>query len=96
MLLGGKEMTLFAKVIGKVQGVYFRAYTQEVARKLGLTGRVRNLPDGSVEVIAVGNEETIDELIRLLKRGSPGSNVTNVEIKKEKSDLAFDDFRIVY
>ncbi|AWB11098.1 acylphosphatase [Thermodesulfobium acidiphilum] len=89
-------MTLYAKVIGKVQGVYFRAFTQKVARNLGLKGTVRNLRDGSVEVIAVGEEEKINELLKELKRGSPGSKVIDIEVKKDLNDLDFKDFKIVY
>ncbi|MEO1783542.1 acylphosphatase [Thermodesulfobium sp. 4217-1] len=89
-------MTLYAKVIGKVQGVYFRAFTQGIARELGLRGTVRNLKDGSVEVIAVGEEEKVNGLIKLLKRGSPGSNVIEIETKKDENNLDFNDFTIVY
>ncbi|HEM55893.1 MAG TPA: acylphosphatase [Thermodesulfobium narugense] len=89
-------MTLYAKVIGKVQGVYFRAFTQKVARNLGIKGTVRNLRDGSVEVIAVGEEEKINELLKELKRGSPGSKVIDIEVKKDLNDLDFKDFKIVY
>ncbi|AEE15413.1 Acylphosphatase [Thermodesulfobium narugense DSM 14796] len=89
-------MTLYAKVIGKVQGVYFRAFTQKIARELDLRGTVRNLSDGSVEVVAVGEEEKINKLIKELKKGSPGSKVIDIEIKKDKHDLDFEDFKIVY
>jgi acylphosphatase len=92
----GSIMTLYAKIIGKVQGVYFRAFTQGIARELGLKGTVKNLKDGSVEIVAVGEEEKINGLIRLLKKGPPGSNIIEIEAKKDENNLDFSDFKIIY
>lgn len=64
---------------GKVQGVFFRAETAKQARRLGITGSARNLPDGSVEVVAFGTPSAIEELARWLWTGSPGSRVDGVE-----------------
>lgn len=66
-------------VTGKVQGVFFRASTREQAQRLGLRGHAINLPDGSVEVIAVGNDDAIDTLERWLHEGPPMSQVARVE-----------------
>lgn len=65
-------------VTGKVQGVWFRAHTQREAEKLGLTGWVRNLPDGSVEVLACGNEAALVQLESWLRRGPERALVTEV------------------
>ena len=65
-------------VSGMVQGVGYRFFTQRAAEKLGISGFVRNLWDGRVEVLAIGTPEQHKELRRLLERGSMGSDVTEV------------------
>ncbi|MBX3708563.1 MAG: acylphosphatase [Gammaproteobacteria bacterium] len=65
-------------VSGKVQGVWFRASTQKQAQCLGLTGWVRNLPDGRVEVLACGKREDVVQLHTWLKHGPPLANVTDL------------------
>lgn len=64
---------------GKVQGVFFRASTREQARRLGLAGLARNLPDGRVEVIAAGEPEAIETLAGWLHHGPPQARVERVE-----------------
>ncbi len=71
--------TVQAIVHGRVQGVYFRAFTTRQARELGLTGYVRNLPDwNSVEVQAEGERNNLERLIDHLKIGPPGAKVEKV------------------
>jgi acylphosphatase len=65
-------------VSGRVQGVFFRASTRDVALRLGLTGWVRNLPDGRVEVIASGPPNEVEQLRRWLERGPPRAMVSDV------------------
>lgn len=65
-------------VSGRVQGVFFRASTREQATRLGLSGIARNLDDGRVEVIAAGDEESLDALARWLRQGPPAANVESV------------------
>lgn len=84
------------KVMGKVQGVFFRQFTWKHATRLGLKGYVKNLLDGSVEVVVEGEEEPIKELIELLHIGPPASEVTKVEVYEEEYMGEFDDFRIAY
>ena len=62
-------------VSGKVQGVFFRASTCEQAQRLELRGHARNLPDGRVEVLAVGEPDAIDALARWLQHGPPQARV---------------------
>jgi acylphosphatase len=83
-------------VAGKVQGVFFRASTVQEARRLGLTGRALNLPDGRVEVLACGSANQIDELANWLQHGPPMARVDSVEIKAEKTgDFAgLEGFRV--
>ncbi|CAD2217395.1 acylphosphatase [Angomonas deanei] len=65
-------------VTGKVQGVFFRKYTQKTAREYGVTGWVRNTTDGRVEMVAEGTIEQIGFLERWCHSGSPRSSVTAV------------------
>lgn len=67
-------------VSGKVQGVSFRAYTVEAARSLGLSGWVRNLNDGRVEVLAKGPDGRFAAFEEFLKRGSPHARVGDLEL----------------
>ncbi len=64
---------------GRVQGVFFRASAREEALRLGLTGHARNLPDGTVEVVACGDDAALAQLERWLGRGPPLARVSGVE-----------------
>jgi len=82
-------------VKGRVQGVYFRAYTEKAAQDFCLVGWVRNLPDGTVEIEAEGDEIMVENFQKWLWQGSPSSNVRDVvykdlELQNEQS------FRIRY
>lgn len=68
------------RINGRVQGVFFRASTAERARVLGLTGRARNCPDGSVEVLAAGAPADLAQLIEWLHHGPPLARVERVEV----------------
>lgn len=67
------------RVSGRVQGVGFRYATLDEARRLGLSGWVRNLPDGRVEVLAQGETARLDQFFRWLQQGPPTARVTSVE-----------------
>lgn len=69
-------------VSGRVQGVFYRASTRQKASELGCSGYARNLPDGRVEVLAVGEPEAVHALVQWLWRGSPASEVTAVEVEE--------------
>lgn len=84
------------KVSGLVQGVFFRANTVSVATKLGLKGFVRNLPDGSVEVMAEGERELLEKLLEWCAHGPEGARVTKTETKWEENKNEFRDFRVRY
>ena len=66
-------------VAGKVQGVWFRAGTREQALRLGLAGYARNLPDGRVEVLAIGAPAQLEQLALWLRRGPPLARVDRIE-----------------
>ncbi|MGQ9470082.1 MAG: acylphosphatase [Candidatus Aminicenantales bacterium] len=85
---------LHAFVSGRVQGVFFRDFTRRWARTLGLTGWVRNVFDGRVEVMAEGNQEALETFIEKLKEGPPAASVENVEVEWDEYRAEFFDFTI--
>ncbi len=85
---------LHAIVTGHVQGVSFRYYTAHHARELGIVGWVRNLPDGTVEVMAEGPPKRLSALLQFLHQGPPAAHVYNVKILWQAASDQFDDFHI--
>jgi acylphosphatase len=71
---------------GRVQGVFFRAWTVEQARALGVSGWVRNRRDGSVEMEAHGEAEAVEALIERCRRGPPQAGVESVEVAGAEGD----------
>lgn len=69
-----------AIVAGRVQGVFYRASTRNKAQSLQLNGYAKNLPDGTVEVLAIGDQSNIDSLLKWLWTGSAASKVRDVTI----------------
>jgi acylphosphatase len=71
-----------AKVIvqGSVQGVFFRAEARDRARALGLSGWVRNVPDGTVEAVFEGEPERVSTMVEWCRRGPSGAGVENVDV----------------
>lgn len=83
------------RVHGRVHGVGFRWWTRRTASRLGLSGSVRNLPDGTVEVRARGTGEALRELASLLQRGPSSARVRRVEREELAGDVVpRGDFRI--
>ena len=83
-------------ISGRVQGVFYRAHMRDEARRRGLTGWVKNLPDGRVEAVVEGEEEKIQELIDWAHLGPPAARVDDVEVHWEEPREEFDDFEIRY
>ncbi len=83
-------------VSGEVQGVFFRSRIRQEAETRNVKGWVRNLPDGRVEAVFEGEEETVKALIEFCKHGPPGATVTNVDVKWEIFRGEFADFKIKY
>jgi acylphosphatase len=81
-------------VSGKVQGVCFRAATRDEARRLGLRGHARNLPDGRVEVLAAGKAAALDALMQWLQHGPPLARVDGVERREAGARTDADGFTI--
>ena len=83
-------------ISGRVQGVFFRSNTRNMAEKLGLTGWVRNLPDGRVEAVFEGEESSVKEVIEWCHRGPSYASVSDVEVKFRRATGEFDRFEIRY
>ncbi len=83
-------------VEGVVQGVFYRAFTQRAAMKLGLYGWVRNLPDGRVEAVFEGNRTLIEQAIGECRRGPAGAYVSDVDLSWEPYTGAERGFQIRY
>ena len=81
---------------GRVQGVFFRAFTRNVAQKLGINGWVRNLYDGRVEALFEGSRDLIEQAIQECRKGPAGSSVRNIEVSWEESSGEYKDFEIRY
>ena len=83
-------------VKGRVQGVFFRASAQQEGLHLGLTGEVRNLPDGCVEAIVEGDKRAVDDFIAWCRRGPPSARVEDVEVKLGTPRGDFRTFRVAH
>ena len=80
---------------GRVQGVWFRASTQNEAQRLGLTGWVRNLPDGRVEFVAEGEADAIDHLLAWCRNGGPPmGRVDDLNTNEEAPSQTFTSFEV--
>jgi acylphosphatase len=82
------------RVVGRVQGVGFRWATQDEAERLGLRGWVRNTDDGSVEVVAEGDEEVVDRFLAWCRRGPTGARVDRVHERRTAATGEFERFKI--
>ena len=85
---------LVATVCGRVQGIGFRYFAQAQARRLGLTGYVRNRWDGAVEVVAEGQEEDLRKLLDKLRMGPPAAVVEKVAIDWQEATSQYKGFGI--
>ena len=81
---------------GRVQGVFYRAFTRDIAHTLGLKGWVRNLYDGRVEAVFEGKRELVEHAIKECSMGPPGARVTHVEVKWEVITGDLKGFAIKY
>ena len=80
-------------VYGRVPGVFFRAWTRDQANELGVTGWVRNCPDGRVDMHIEGEESAVQQLIERLRRGPPSARVEDVHLWNVEL-FDFDDFEV--
>lgn len=89
--MSGSRVHVF--VSGKVQGVFYRSETAQAARKLGIEGWVRNLPDGRVEAVFEGPREVVEAMIDWCYQGSRSAKVSNVEVDYSQPE-GLEDFQI--
>ncbi|MEX0599883.1 MAG: acylphosphatase [Rhodothermales bacterium] len=87
---------LEVRIIGRVQGVGFRHFTTQQARRLGVDGWVRNEPDGSVRVVAEGSKDALDELLDRLQEGPATARVDEVGIERSAGSGGFSGFMVRY
>jgi len=87
-----------ARVIieGRVQGVFFRHHTQEMASRLGVKGWVKNRRDGSVEAVFEGDRDRVDQIVQWCHRGPSEARVKNVSVTWENYTGEFDDLFVTY
>ena len=83
----------YVRITGRVQGVFFRAWSKQQAQSLGVTGWIRNCPDGTVETKLAGDEEAVVQLIDRLREGPPGAKVDHVEVADVAAEV-FDRFEV--
>ena len=83
-------------ISGRVQGVFFRVETRRAAERIGVSGWVRNLPDGNVEALFEGSRDRIEEVIQWCHQGAPASRVSHVDLEWGTYTGEFDGFDITY
>jgi acylphosphatase len=88
-----KRVTL--KIFGKVQGVFFRDLSSMEAKKLNLTGWVRNEPESMVKIVAEGEDKDLSRMIDWCKYGPENAEVEKVDVRWEKPAGEFDGFAIL-
>lgn len=93
---GSRKIRVHVYVSGKVQGVYFRQNTKEVAIMHNVTGWVRNLPDSRVEAVFEGDEMSVNKVIEWCHVGPPKAKVDDVSVKFEKYAGEFAGFEVNY
>ena len=88
------KMRAHIYISGRVQGVFFRDSTRQVAQSMGLAGYVKNLSDGRVEIVVEGEKEGVDKLSQWCHIGPPGAIVKSVEIHNELYNGEFKIFEV--
>jgi len=89
-----KKRRVHVWITGRVQGVFYRAYTRDAAQLLGVTGWVRNLPGGAVEAVFEGDADQVEKMVAWCYEGSPLSRVDRVEVLDEVYTGDFDRLMI--
>lgn len=89
-----ERKAVLVRISGRVQGVSFRIWTRDEAERLGLSGWVRNEPDGSVKALVAGPEAAVSTMLARLRKGPPGAIVSDVVSESADPDQASAGFRI--
>ena len=87
------EVVLRARVTGRVQGVWFRGWTEREARRLGLRGWVRNEPDGSVSALIAGPQAAVSAMVATLHQGPRAARVSQV-VTEEVAEAVPEGFSV--
>jgi len=91
------SMTRVKLVIrGRVQGVFFRQSTKEMAERLGLTGWAKNCPDGNVAAVFEGEKQSVEAAITWCRQGPPAARVSDLDVEWQEFREEFSDFSIRY
>ena len=85
----------YLQIKGKVQGVFYRASAREMAAKLGITGWIKNVSDGSVEACIAGTEKSVADFVAWCKAGPQGAVVSSVDVRDAGREESFDGFHII-
>ncbi len=88
-------IAVHVRISGRVQGVFYRAFTRDRAQALGINGWVRNIPGGGVEAVLEGERKSIGELLQAMKSGPVGAMVLGMEFS-ELQAKGYEDFKIEY
>jgi len=91
-----EQAAFYARISGMVQGVGFRYFAQRKALALGLSGYVRNLPDGTVEVYAEGQRDLLENFLGELHQGPEFSRVDEVKVEWREPTGKYETFVITY
>ncbi|MGA2027961.1 MAG: acylphosphatase [Syntrophobacteraceae bacterium] len=91
-----KKHRVHVWIKGRVQGVFFRTYTRDAAQSIGVTGWVRNLPDGRVEAVFEGESDKVERMIEWCREGSPMSRIESVDLLEEVYTGDFDRLAITH
>ncbi len=91
-----RKVQLFVIITGKVQGVGFRNFTQLNAKQIGINGYAKNLPNGTVEVVAEGDKSQLEALVALLKKGPRYARVDSIEVNERPFTGEYKTFGIRY
>ncbi len=91
-----KTIQLRAIFKGRVQGVFFRQHVKDIAEKLKITGYVKNLKDGFVEVLAIGNRDILEKFLNEIEKNPRQARIDSIEKKFQEKDMSFDRFEIRY
>lgn len=87
---------IICEISGIVQGVNFRSFSKKEAQRLGISGHVRNNPDGTVYLFGEGKEEDLKKFIEILKSGPSYAEVSEIKTRWEEATGEFSGFNIVY
>ena len=88
------KVTAHILISGRVQGVFYRSWTKELAESLGITGWVKNTSDGKVEIVSQGDKSNLDEFIKSLYIGSELAKVEDLIVEKVEGSEVFEDFKV--